>query len=391
MSAEPDFDLVVVGGGIHGVGVAQAAAAAGQRTLLLEERALAAGTSSRSSKLIHGGLRYLESGQWQLVRESLAERALLLQLAPKLVQLVPFFLPIYSGGRRRPWQIRAGLTLYATLGNLKREALFQRLPRREWNALDGLETRGLEAVFRYHDGQTDDAALVRAVAASARRLGATIEVGASLVAGRREDERWILDVRDARGERTLSANCVVNAAGPWVDEVSGRLRPIPPRPRVELVAGTHLELDGALERGIYYTEATDGRAVFHIPWKGHTLVGTTETPYRGKPADLKPTREEIDYLLATFARYFPSRTPKLLDSWAGARVLPFASSKAFDRPREVHFVFDTPQRPHFVAIYGGKLTGYRLTAEKALHFLALSLPTRAALAPTSEIPLEPAD
>ncbi|MBI5433729.1 MAG: FAD-dependent oxidoreductase [Planctomycetes bacterium] len=391
MSVEHDYDLVVIGGGIHGVGVAQASAAAGQRTLLVEERALAAGTSSRSSKLIHGGLRYLESGQWQLVRESLAERNLLLALAPKLVELVPFVLPIYADGQRRPWQIRAGLSIYAALANLKREALFQRLPRREWRELDGLEPNGLEAVFRYHDGRTDDAALVRAVARSAERLGAELAVGTRLVAGRREGESWVLDLASATGERSVRACCVVNAAGPWIDQVSGRLRPIPPRPRVELVAGTHVELDGTLQHGVYYTEASDGRGVFHVPWKGRVLVGTTETPYRGRPEELAPTDAEVEYLLATHRRHFPTRDPKLVASWAGARVLPFASSRSFDRPREVHFVFDTPQRPSFVAIYGGKLTGYRLTAEKALQFLALTLPPKSPIARTSELPLEPAD
>lgn len=384
-----DYDLVVIGGGIHGVGVAQAAAAGAQRPLLVEARALAIGTSSRSSKLIHGGLRYLESGQWQLVRESLAERNLLLDLAPKLVRLVPFFLPVYANSTRRPWQVRAGLAIYAALANLKREGLFQRVPRREWDTLDGLDARELEAVFRYHDGQTDDAALVRAVAASAAKLGAEIALETRIVAGRREGDAWVLELESPRGSRTVRTTCLVNAAGPWIDHVSGLLRPIPPRPRIELVAGTHVELEGTLERGIYYTEASDGRGVFHVPWKGRIMVGTTETPYRGKPEDLAPTDAELEYLLATFRRYFPGRETKLVASWAGARVLPFASSRAFDRPREVHFVFDEPRRPTFVAIYGGKLTGYRLTAEKTLQFLALSLEPRTPIARTRELPLEP--
>lgn len=391
MKAEPDYDLVVIGGGIHGVGVAQAGAAGAQRTLLIEQRALAAATSSRSSKLIHGGLRYLESGQWQLVRESLVERDLLLRLAPKLVELVPFLLPVYAGSQRRPWQVRAGLAIYAALASLKREGHFQRVPRREWDTLDGLETRELEAVFRYHDGRTDDAALVRAVARSAQLMGAELAIGTRLVAGRREGDAWVLELSGPSGERVVRATCLVNAAGPWIDQVSGLLRPIPPRPRVELVAGTHLELEGRLERGIYYTEASDGRGVFHIPWKGRVMVGTTETPYRGKPEDLAPTEPEIEYLLATHRRCFPGRDPRVLASWAGARVLPFASSRAFDRPREVHYGFDQPQRPSLVAIYGGKLTGYRLTAERTLQFLALTLPPRTPIARTSELPLEPAD
>ena len=154
-----EFDLVVIGGGIQGAGVLQAAAAAGWRAALVEERALASGTSSRSSKLIHGGLRYLESRQFALVRESLAERRTLLAIAPGLVQLVPFHIPVYQRTQRRPWQIRAGLSLYALLGDLEPSVRFEKLPRRAWEALDGLATDGLQAVFRYQDGQTDDAAL----------------------------------------------------------------------------------------------------------------------------------------------------------------------------------------------------------------------------------------
>src|SRR5580693_10304486 len=135
------FDVVVVGGGIHGAGVLQAAAAAGHRALLLEKGALASGTSSRSSKLIHGGLRYLESGQFALVRESLRERAIHLRIAPELVQLKPFYIPVYRDTRRRPWQLKLGLWLYALLGGFDAATRFGAVPRREWPSLDGLETR----------------------------------------------------------------------------------------------------------------------------------------------------------------------------------------------------------------------------------------------------------
>ena len=162
------YDVVIIGGGIHGVGVAQAAAAAGHRVLLLEKTALASATSSRSSKLIHGGLRYLESAQFGLVRGSLRERTLLLQLAPDLVRRLPFHIPVYAGTTRRPFTIRAGLSLYALLGNLAPDCRFASLPRTDWPDLDGLATDGLQAVFRYYDAQTDDAALTRAVMASAR-------------------------------------------------------------------------------------------------------------------------------------------------------------------------------------------------------------------------------
>src|SRR5271167_4239880 len=151
-----EYDVIIIGGGIHGAGVLQAAAAAGFRALLIERRALASGTSSRSSKLIHGGLRYLESGQFALVRESLRERAILLRIAADLVELKPFYIPVYRQTRRRPWQLKLGLGMYALLGGFNAGTRFGAVPRSEWAALDGLERQGLEAVVRYHDAQTDD-------------------------------------------------------------------------------------------------------------------------------------------------------------------------------------------------------------------------------------------
>lgn len=383
-----DVEVLVVGGGIHGAGVLQAAAAAGHSALLLEERALAAGTSSRSSKLIHGGLRYLESGQLALVRESLRERQVLARLAPDLVKLVPFHVPVYTSTTRAPRTIRAGLALYSLLGNLRREALFRSLARNEWEALDGLVTRDLLAVFRYFDGQTDDAALTRAVVASAASLGAEALVGARLVGAQREGDGYLARYEHDGRETTVRCRALVNAAGPWIERVRAVIDPKPPGFDVELVAGAHVELEGALEHGIYYVEApSDRRAVFAIPWKGRTMVGTTETPYAGDPATLVATPREIDYLVATFAHYFPSRSTRVLASWAGARVLPKLAGAAFHRPRETTLVADDEKAPAMIAIYGGKLTGYRATAEKVMAKLETSLPARARVARTSELPL----
>ena len=214
-----DVELVVVGGGIHGVGVAQAAAAAGHSCLLLEERALAAGTSRRSSKLVHGGLRYLESAQLGLVRESLRERELLLRNAPELVRLVPFNVPVYRDTTRPPWKIRAGLSLYALLGGLDRDDRFESLPRERWGELDGLSLEDLRAVFRYHDGQTDDAALTRAVMASARALGAELALPARFLGAARRERGWTVRYDHEGAERTVGCAALVNAAGPWVEEV----------------------------------------------------------------------------------------------------------------------------------------------------------------------------
>ena len=175
------YDVVVIGAGIHGAGIAQAAAAGGYTVLLLEQHAPAFGTSSRSSKLIHGGLRYLETGQFALVRECLREREFLLKLAPDLVRLVPFYIPVYRHTTRRPWQIHTGLSLYALLGGLGEHVRFTRVPRTQWDELDGIATHDLQAVYRYFDAQTDDAALTRAVLYSAQTLGATVKVPAEFL------------------------------------------------------------------------------------------------------------------------------------------------------------------------------------------------------------------
>ena len=183
-----DFDVIIVGGGIHGAGVLQAVAAAGHSALLIEKQALASGTSSRSSKLIHGGLRYLESGQFALVRESLRERAVHLRIAPDLVELKPFFIPVYSDTRRRPWQLKLGLWLYALLGGFDSSTRFGTVPKSEWPQLDGLDTRNLDAVIRYYDAQTDDALLTRAVVDSARTLGGELAMPATFVAATLTDD-----------------------------------------------------------------------------------------------------------------------------------------------------------------------------------------------------------
>ena len=388
----PDIDVLVVGAGIQGVGVAQALAALGHSVHVVEAVAPASGTSSRSSKLIHGGLRYLESFQFGLVRESLSERAILATIAPHLVRLVPFFIPVYRTTTRRPWQIRAGLTLYALLGSLNKDARFRRVPRAQWETLDGLKLDDLQAVFEYHDGQTDDAALCRAVLQSAEDLGATKAIGSELVSAQRDDSGWSVTTRSDERETTVRAGILVNAAGPWANQVAERIRPQPPRRAIDLVGGTHIEIEGTLERGIYYTEApADQRAVFSIPWKGHIMVGTTETPYDGDPRTVAPHASEIEYLQSTLRHYFPTQTGELIRAWAGLRVLPQGEGNAFNRPREVILLADAPAKPSVVTIYGGKLTGYRHTAQRVAKLLAPSLPTARRQADTRSLRLPQVD
>ncbi len=395
----PAFDLVVIGAGIHGAGLTQAAAAAGYSVLLLEQQAIAAATSSRSSKLIHGGLRYLETGQFRLVHESLRERGLLLRLAPELVHLARFHVPIYRRTRRRPWQLRIGLSLYALLSGGATGSSFGTLPPREWPRLDGLDTTDLERVFYYYDAQTDDAALTRAVVGSAQQLGAKFLcparcTGATLVPDGVE-VRYRTNA-PTPADRVCHARVLVNAAGAWADTLARALEPPLIPPRVERVQGSHLILPLQLERGCYYLESPrDGRAIFALPWKGHTLLGTTETRYHGSPDRASPTQSEIHYLLGVLKHYFPRwrglKAQDVLESFAGLRVLPSGPGHAFHRSRETLLALDRAERPRVLSIYGGKLTTWRAVSERALARVTASLPRRRPLARTDQLRLAPSN
>jgi glycerol-3-phosphate dehydrogenase len=387
-----EYDVIIVGGGIHGAGVLQAAAAAGHSALLIEKRALASGTSSRSSKLIHGGLRYLESGQFALVRESLRERAVHLRIAPDLVELKPFFIPVYADTRRRPWQLKVGLAMYALLGGFAPGTRFGSVPKREWPQLDGLDTRNLDAVIRYQDAQTDDAALTRAVVESARSLGGELAIPATFLGARLSADGVEVTFAQGGANTECAARVLVNAAGPWATRIARSVTPPIAVPDVDLIQGTHIVLPMRVTAGIYYVESpTDGRAVFIMPWKGDTLVGTTETPYRGDPDQVRPLPEEEEYLLTVARHYFPAvaamTRADIRDRFAGLRVLPAASEKAFDRSRETIFTADRDPHPRVVGIYGGKLTGWRAAAAQVMDRIGPSLAAKPRRAATDELVL----
>ncbi len=389
----PEFDVAIVGGGINGVGVAQAAAAAGYRVALFEKSDLASGTSSKSSKLIHGGLRYLESYELGLVRESLIERRLLLRIAPDLVRLQQFFIPVYENMRRGPWLIRTGLSLYSILGGLREPTRFRLVPRAEWDNLDGLVTTGLRAVFRYQDAQTNDRDLARAVWQSASQLGARLFSPARVTRIRLGDASARLEYRELQQIACTDARVIVNAAGPWVNQVLENAQPEQTMRAIELVQGSHVEVSGTVSRGIYYVEAPrDGRAIFVMPWYDRTLVGTTEKRFKGDTDRVHATPAERGYLLRVLRRYFPRYADAaLLDAWAGLRVLPAGEGHAFHRSRETVLHADRRPRPRILSIYGGKLTSYRATAARVLDQIRASLPAREPLADTAELPLRPAE
>ena len=385
-----EYDVVIIGGGIHGAGVLQAAAAAGFSALLIERQGIASGTSSRSSKLIHGGLRYLESGQFALVRESLREREIHLRIAPELVQLKPFFIPVYRDTRRRPWQLKLGLWMYALLGGFHAATRFGSVPKSEWASLDGLKTEGLDAVIRYHDAQTNDAELTRAVVDSALELGAELKMPANFEAAALSDDAVEVAYTTPQGTLGCRARVLINAAGPWAAQVARAVTPAIPIPDVDLVQGTHIVIGFPVTAGIYYVESPlDGRAVFVMPWHGATLIGTTETPYNQEPDGVHPLPQEEEYLLAVVRHYFPAlralTRADITERFAGLRVLPAASQAAFDRSRETIFTTDRDVRPRVLCIYGGKLTGWRAAATHVLQRINSSLPARVRLAATDQL------
>jgi glycerol-3-phosphate dehydrogenase len=385
-----DYDVIIAGAGIHGAGVAQAAAAAGYSVLVLEQyNAPAQGTSSKSSKLIHGGLRYLETGEFHLVHECLKERANLLHNAPHLVKLVPFHIPVYRETTRRPWKIRLGLIIYSLFSR----KIFRQVPRSQWNELDGLKTEYLDTVFNYYDAQTDDARLTRSVLASARELGAEVYMGASMESARLMKDGCEITYKKEGESKKLSARVMVNAAGPWVNKILECIDSTPEQMPIELVQGTHIVVSGEVSHPYYLESPHDRRAVFVTPWKNQVLIGTTENDYKGDPANVCPLDSEISYLLEIYNHYFERELTRedVISAFAGLRVLPGGSGDIFKKSRDTHFGKDRQSNPRVITIYGGKLTSYRATSEKLIKALRPVLPARKKVADTKRLELPVVD
>jgi len=373
------FDVVVIGGGIHGAGVAQAVAAAGHSVCLLEQNQIASGTSSKSSKLIHGGLRYLESAQFSLVKECLQEREYLLNNAPHLVELKPFLIPIYRHTQRRPMTIRLGLTLYAMLNAFRSSGRFKSINKNLWSDLDGILLDDLQYVFQYWDAQTDDKLLTQAVIASAVSMDCEVIKPAKVTRLNQQKNNWEVEYEQNGQKCSLISKVVVNAAGPWVNQVLELMNPRPQLKSVDLVQGTHIVLEGETKQGIYYLESPlDKRAIFVMPWYGNTLIGTTEKSFIGDPANVDASDEEVKYLLNSASFYFPKyqnlHVDHVKDKFAGLRVLPVAEGAAFSRPRETSIFEDKVKAKGLFTIYGGKLTAYRATSALTLSQISHLLP-----------------
>jgi glycerol-3-phosphate dehydrogenase len=374
------FDLLVIGGGINGAGIARDAALRGLEVALVEQSDFASGTSSRSSKLIHGGLRYLEQGEVRLVLEATRERERLRRLAPHLVRPMRFVYPIYAGGPVSRWKLAAGLWAYDILAGIRSVHLHRMLgPAAAHRAEPGLLADGLRGAGVYWDCWTDDARLVLETLLSARDAGAVAVSYAQVVGFVKEAGRLVgIRLSDRLGGRelTVRGRAVVNAAGPWVDAVSAMDEPGPPRLRP--TKGVHVVVPRARighEAAIVLHAVQDGRVMFVIPWEECSLVGTTDTDHPQGP-EVPPTvdPEDVAYLLDTVNHYFPGAGLKpsdVVSAFAGLRPLVAPAAGADEAPSDVsreEEIFTS--RSGLITIAGGKLTTYRLIAGQVVDRVA---------------------
>jgi glycerol-3-phosphate dehydrogenase len=370
------FDLAIVGGGVNGCGIARDAAGRGNSVFLCEMNDLASGTSSWSTKLVHGGLRYLEYYEFRLVREALIERELLWQIAPHIIRPLRFVLP-HHDGLRPSWLLRLGLFLYDHIGGRKLLPPTRSVDLAHDEVGKPLVPGRFTKGFEYSDCFVDDARLVVLTARDAANRGADIRTRTRAVEIRQSEGIWQVTVEDSfSGERsTISARALVNAAGPWVEDVLASGAGVNAKAKVRLVQGSHIVVPKlyAHDRA-YIFQNSDGRIVFVIPYQeDFTLIGTTDRDYDGDPAKVKASPAEITYLCDSVSEYLakPVRAGDVVWTYAGVRPLyDDGASEAKAATRDYVFELDTPGGVPLLSIYGGKITTYRRLAEQALERLS---------------------
>ena len=367
------YDLMVIGGGINGTGIARDAAGRGLSVLLCERDDLASHTSSASTKLIHGGLRYLEYYEFGLVRKALQEREVLLKAAPHIIWPLRFVMP-HDSSQRPEWMIRCGLFLYDHLA--KREVL----PGSETISFASHPSGApLKAAFKrgfvYSDGWVQDARLVVLNAMAAAEHGARIVTRTACVAARREGERWICTLQHSDGQREqVAARAVVNAAGPWVESLLKDTLQLPSPKSIRLVKGSHIVVKKLFDHPYAYIfQNPDKRIIFAIPYENDfTLIGTTDVEYHGDPGAVAIDADEVDYLCRMSNRYFNSQIgpDDVLSTYSGVRpLLDDEASNASSVTRDYALELDDGAAP-MLSVFGGKITTYRKLAEEAVDRLA---------------------
>ena len=375
---EETYDLLIIGGGVNGAGIARDAAGRGLSVLLVEQDDLASHTSSSSTKLIHGGLRYLEYFEFRLVREALIERERLLAMAPHIIWPLRFVLP-QSLSPRPAWMVRLGLFLYDHLGGRKQLPGTKSLDLDRSSFGNGLSVNG--KAFSYSDCWVEDSRLVVLNAMDAAEHGARIETRARLVEASSDNRCWVATIANERGNRHVRAKMIVNAAGPWVDTVLRQLGRGRDDKGVRLVKGSHIVVP-RLYRGdhAFMLQNSDKRIVFAIPYEDNfTLIGTTDKPWTEAPGKASISAAEIDYLCATANRYFERQVgpEDLVWSYAGIRPLyddHSANASAVTRDYVLDFDKGDERQAPILSIFGGKITTFRKLAEHAMAHIAQIFP-----------------
>jgi len=374
------FDVVIIGGGINGVGIARDAAGRDWSVFLCEKNDLGSGTSSASTKLIHGGLRYLEYFQFRLVREALIEREVLWGIAPHIIWPLRFVLPHHKG-LRPAWLLRIGLFLYDHLGGRHRLPSTRTLHLAAHPAGKALKSRYAWG-FEYSDCWVEDARLVVLNARDAADKGAVISPRTRCLSGKREGDVWVLTLQDERtGEcREVRGRTLVNAAGPWVGDVLGSVLHMNAPAAVRLVKGSHIVMRRLYEHDwCYIFQNSDRRIFFAIPFESDfTLIGTTDMDYQGDPDSVSASAEEIAYLCRAASDYFRAAIAPDMVIWSYSGVRPLYDDgvpEARAATRDYVLKLDASAgQPALLTIFGGKITTYRRLAEAALELLARHLP-----------------
>ncbi len=368
------IDLFVIGGGINGAGMARDAAGRGLKVVLCEKDDLAQGTSSRSGKLVHGGLRYLEYYEFRLVREALIEREVLLNAAPHIIWPMRFVLP-HSPEDRPAWLVRLGLFLYDHLGGRKKLPGTRTLDlRRDPEGAPLLDQ--YHKGFEYSDCWVDDARLVILNAVGATEKGATVLTRSPCISARRDNGAWTVQTRnELTGEiRTFRARCIVNCAGPWVSQVINNVAGSNSRRNVRLVKGSHIIVPKWWSgQQAYLVQNKDRRVIFINPYEGDkALIGTTDIPWENRAEDVMISDDEVDYLLAAVNRYFKEklRPSDVLHAFSGVRPLfDDGAGNPSAVTRDYVFDLDTNGGAPLLNVFGGKITTFRELAERGMHKL----------------------
>ncbi|NDE89980.1 MAG: glycerol-3-phosphate dehydrogenase [Alphaproteobacteria bacterium] len=373
-----DYDLTIIGGGINGTAIARDAAGRGLRVLLVEQNDLSSGTSWTSSKLIHGGLRYLEQGAFALVQEGLHERALLLHMAPHIIWPTRFVLPHHKA-LRPAWQLRLGLFIYDLLAGKSMLPGTCTVDLTTDDAGKPLQPH-LRKGFEYSDCCVDDARLVILNAVDAAEHGADIRTRTYFERAERHNQHWHITLNAKSEQSTITSRALINAAGPWIEQVNAHMPSDIPRGAVKLVKGSHIVVPRLFDHNkAYIFQNADGRIVFAIPYHHNfTLIGTTDVIVSGDPAPGAASAEEITYLCKLANDYFKkSITPSdVVWNFSGIRALyDHRSISSKDLSRDYYLALDgDADHPPLLSIYGGKLTAARHLAETALEKLAPFLP-----------------